>query len=222
MSDAALTDAPSRTRIWVEFVGLFIAAPLLMALVLPPSMLFPGLFFVTALGIGLLHVTPGFEWSELTRGIGDISWRFVALFALATIATAYAVVQLTTPQSFLGLWRANPQLLLMIAVLYPLLSALPQELVFRPLFFRRYGSLLPRGLWPQIFLNAALFSAAHLMYWSWIVAAMTFSGGLAFAWSYRARGNFPEAVLTHSIAGIIVFTMGLGVFFYSGNVTRPF
>jgi hypothetical protein len=36
------------------------------------------------------------------------------------------------------------------------------------------------------------------------------------------RGNFPEAVVSHSVAGIIVFALGLGVFFYSGNVERPF
>ena len=33
----------------------------------------------------------------------------------------------------------------MIVVLYPLLSALPQEIVSRPLFFRRYGLLPPPG-----------------------------------------------------------------------------
>ena len=94
--------------------------------------------------------------------------------------------------------------------------------MFRPLFFRRYGSLLPDGRVAPIVLNAAIFSFAHLMYWSWVVAAMTFAGGLAFAWSYRVRGNFPEAVVSHSVAGIIVFVLGLGVFFYSGNVERPF
>jgi membrane protease YdiL (CAAX protease family) len=93
--------------------------------------------------------------------------------------------------------------------------------VYRPLFFRRYGAILPR-LTPAIWLNAALFSLAHLMYWSWIVTAMTFSGGLAFAWAYEARRNFPMAVVLHAVAGVVVFLLGLGVFFYSGNVRRPF
>ena len=39
----------------------------------------------------------------------------------------------------------------MIAALYPLLSALPQEIVFRPLFFRHYGALLPRDPQRQAF-----------------------------------------------------------------------
>ena len=67
-----------------------------------------------------------------------------------------------------------------------------------------------------------LFSLAHLMYWSWVVAAFTFLGGLVFAVSYRVRRNFPEAVVVHGVAGVILFWLGLGVVFYSGNVVRPF
>lgn len=213
---------PSRRRLSVEFAALYVIAPVGLAVFLPPSAMFPALFAVTALGLLLLHLTPGFHWRELFRGAAQIGWGPVAAVAIATAAVGYAVVQTTTPGSFLALPRRNPQLMLMIATLYPFLSALPQEIVFRPLFFRRYGSLLPEGRGGQIVLNAAVFSFAHLMYWSWIVAALTFAGGIAFAWSYRVRGNFPEAVVSHSVAGVILFALGLGVFFYSGNVERPF
>ena len=94
--------------------------------------------------------------------------------------------------------------------------------VFRPLFFRRYEAILTRRADVAILLNASVFSFAHLMYWSWVVAGMTWVGGLIFAYSYRMRGNFPEAVIAHSLAGIVIFALGLGVFFYSGNVSRPF
>jgi uncharacterized protein len=60
------------------------------------------------------------------------------------------------------------------------------------------------------------------MFWNWIVLAMTFCGGLAFSWAYEARRSFPLAVLLHAIAGWVLFTVGLGVYFYSGNVVRPF
>lgn len=212
----------SRNRLWAEFLAVFVAAPLVLAVALPPSAMFPALFAVTAIGLVLLHFTPGFHWSDLTNGIGRIGWGFVLIFALATLAVGYVVVQLTAPEAFLFLPRNNPELMLTIALGYPLVSALPQEIIFRPLFFRRYGAILPRGVGAQIALNSALFSFAHLMYWSWIVTLMTLAGGVAFAWSYRVRANFPEAVITHSLAGIIIFALGLGVFFYSGNVARPF
>lgn len=206
----------------VEFLAFYVLAPLALAVVLPADALFPALLAVAVLGAILLGVTPGFRWSELTQGIGRIAWSRVLLFAAGTAAVGYVVLAASQPSAFLILPREMPRLMLMIAVLYPLLSALPQELIFRALFFRRYAAILPADPYRQIFANAAIFSAAHLMYWSWIVAAMTFVGGLFFAWSYRIRGSFPEAVVLHSLSGIVLFALGLGVFFYSGNIVRPF
>jgi membrane protease YdiL (CAAX protease family) len=218
MADAGVAGAIGRGRLWVEFAALFLAVPVAIAVILPASSMFPALFAATALGVVLLHLTPGFAWRELSRG--GVDGRVVAGFALVTFACAFAVSWTTGGQPF-AFAMANPALMAAILVLYPVLSALPQELVFRPLFFRRYGTILAEGkvgLW----LNAAVFSFAHLMYWSWIVAAMTFAGGLAFAWAYRVRGSFALAVVLHAVAGQIVFLLGLGIFFYSGNVARPF
>jgi uncharacterized protein len=214
-------EAVGRARLWVEFVLLFMVAPVVMAVALPPSAMFSALFGVTAVGLALLHVTPGFHWHDLTRGWDRISWRFVLGFSAATVACGATVMALIAPSALFGLVRSNPGLMVMIALLYPVLSALPQEIVFRPLFFRRYGPILP-DLKAAVVLNAAVFSLAHLMYWSWIVAAMTFSGGLAFAWAYEVRRSFPEAVVLHAAAGVIAFGLGLGILFYSGNVVRPF
>ena len=211
-----------RLRLTLEFLAIFVAAPVALAVALPPSWLFQVLFAVTALGLLLLHRTPGFEWSDLTRGAGRIGWGRVAVFVLVTAAASLAVVQATAPEARFALLTRAPWLMAMIAALYPFLSALPQEIVFRPLFFRRYGPILPASVPAQIALNAAVFALAHLMYWNAVVAAMTFAGGLVFAHAYRVRRNFPEAVVMHALAGIVIFAAGLGVFFYSGNVVRPF
>lgn len=211
-----------RARLWAEFVLLFIVGPIVAAVFLPPTAIFPMLFALTAVGIVLLVFTKDFQWSELWEG-----WRFidpilVAGFAIATASTAYFVLRLTEPDALFALVKTQPALLLAIVLAYPLVSALPQELVYRPLFFRRYGRILPDNMPVQIVLNAGLFSLAHMMYWSPTVLAMTFVGGLIFAFAYETRGNFPEALVLHSLSGIIVFTIGLGTVFYSGNVIRPF
>lgn len=211
--------AGRRGRLLAEFLAFFVALPVAIALVLPPSAMFPALFAASGVGLVLLHLTPGFRWGDLARG--RVDWRAVALFGLVTLATALAVSWVTTGGRPFAFAANNPALLAMILGLYPFLSALPQELVFRPLFFRRYGAVLPGG-GAGLVLNAALFSLAHLMYWSGIVAAMTFFGGLAFAWAYERRGSFFMAVVLHALSGQIVFALGLGMFFYSGNVERPF
>lgn len=182
-------------------------------------MMFPALFAVTALGLALLAATPGFSWRELARG--RLRWGEVAAFAALTAAVAGAVVALTAPGSAFFLLRHNPGLLALILLLYPVLSALPQELVFRPLFFRRYGPILPQGA-AALWLNAAVFAWAHLLFWNGIVLAMTFAGGLVFAHAYRVRGSFAQAVVLHAVAGNILFAFGLGIFFYTGNVAQPF
>lgn len=211
---------PQRLRL--EFILFFLFVPLVIAVALPPSWMFPLLFAFTGLGIVLLAITPGFRWRELFAGLLRISTSVLVLVAAGTAISGYLIVTEVQPGALFFLPRQNPELMMMIAIGYPLVSALPQELVFRVLFFRRYHAILPRSRSGLLVLNAAVFSYAHLMYWSWIVLALTFAGGLAFAYSYHVRRNFPEAVLTHSFAGVILFTLGMGIFFYSGNVTRPF
>ncbi len=207
-----------QARLRAEWAALYLALPVLIAVVLPPGTMFPALFGGTALGIWLLHCTPGFHWRDLRQG--RIAWVAVAGFAMLTLAVGLAV-SLMTGGDPLRFAMERPGFLLLILIFYPILSALPQELMFRALWFRRYAGVLPGG-WAGIILNAAVFSLAHLMYWSGIVAVMTFAGGLAFAWAYQRRGSFAMAVVMHAIAGQIVFALGLGMFFYSGNVVRPF
>jgi hypothetical protein len=222
LADHFDTSPARRMRLRVEFVLYYVAAPLVMAVFLPPNWLFPVLGVVTLIGLVLLGVTPGFRWRELLAGSGRMSWALILGVAAGTAVLGYLILGWTRPEARFALLQANPQLMMAIALFYPFLSALPQEIVFRPLFFRRFEAILPRRAEAAIVLNAAVFSFAHLMYWSWVVAGMTFAGGLVFAHSHRMRGNFPEAVVAHSLAGIVLFAVGMGAFFYSGNVSRPF
>ncbi|MBE1284244.1 MAG: CPBP family intramembrane metalloprotease [Rhodobacteraceae bacterium] len=218
----SMTSHPSvRRRLLSEFALLFAAVPILIAVLLPATLMFPALFAFTALGIALLHFTPGFGWAELRYNWRAWTARELVVFAVAVTLICIAIIYVARPEAAFFLLRNEPALLAFIWIGYPLVSALPQELLFRVLFFRRYAAILPEG-WRADLLNAALFSLAHLMYWSWIVAVMTFVGGLIFTYAYRQRGSFFFAVLLHAIAGNLLFAIGLGVYFYSGNVVRPF
>lgn len=202
-----------------EFLILYLLVPLIFALAVTPRLLFPMLFAMMIGGFALLHLTPGFRWRELLLGRVDL--RLVVAFLLVSGLVLTAFVFWLTPGSFLQLPRLQPGLMLTIALFYPLLSALPQEVLFRALYFRRYRPFLPRGL-PGILLNAALFAWAHLLYWNWVAVAVTFLGGIAFAYGYKRGGGFGTAVLMHAAAGLLLFALGLGRYFYSGAVIRPF
>ncbi|MCG6111713.1 MAG: CPBP family glutamic-type intramembrane protease [Paracoccus sp.] len=204
----------------VEFAALYIGAPLAIALFLPGDALFTALAVFSLAGMALLWLTGGFRWRVLVRRWRRMPWREVAGIALATALASWIILTLTRPEALFVIIRNRPEFLLVIWTLYPILSALPQELIFRPLFFHRYGAILPQGR-AAIALNAAIFSFAHLMFWSWIVAIMTFIGGWIFARAYLRHG-FPAAFVLHAVAGNILFAMGMGLYFYTGNVVRPF
>lgn len=204
----------------VEFGALYIGAPLAIALFLPPGQLFTALAIFSVAGLLLLWFTGGFQWRTLVRGWRRMPWLEVAGIALAVLAAGWVILSWTRPGALFLILQTRPDFLIVIFTLYPILSALPQELIFRPLFFHRYGAILPSGK-AAIALNAFVFSFAHLMYWSWIVALMTFVGGWIFGRAYLRHG-FPAAFVLHAVAGNMLFAIGMGAYFYTGNVTRPF
>lgn len=212
-----------KSRLWIEFILFFVIAPIAIAVFMDPTDLFPMLFTIMGIGIVLLHFTPDFRWKYLFNGWSRLSLTAIVATIVVTGLTGAIVMLLSAPDQMFNVIKRSPMLMLMIACFYPLLSALPQEVVFRPLFFRRYKSILaPFGRKTTLVLNGAVFSLAHLMYWSPIVMIMTFFGGLIFAWAYVEKRSFPLAVILHSVAGIVLFALGMGVYFYSGNVVRPF
>ena len=68
--------------------------------------------------------------------------------------------------------------------------------------------------------SAFVFALAHLLFWNWVALALTFAGGLIFARGYLGRGSFALAVVLHAVCGWVIFTSGLGSFFYHGAVGR--
>ena len=211
-------------RLWGEFIALYIGVPLACAYLLRPADVVNVLAASAAAGVILLAVTPGWRWVRLLicRPIRDLA--ALAVFALVSAAIIHTLVMELAPWAYLSLPTQRYELWVMIMALYPFLSALPQELLFRALFFERYGVLLGwRGdgepmPWLAILLNSFIFGLAHLFYWNWVAVGLTAAGGLAFAYAYTRLRSFPLAFAMHVVAGQLIFTLGLGLFFYHGAV----
>lgn len=208
---------PGRWRLGAEFALLFLAGPLILAFALPAVWIWPALGIISLIGIALLAFTPAFRWQSLFDWRGLPSLKFFLVWALALFAAMVILTVWLRPYSLFQLPRNQPDTWLSIMILYPFVSALPQELVYRALFFTRYRTLFPSG--PVLVIaNASCFSLAHLFYGNWPAVILSAFGGLLFAWIYHTRNSFLAAWLLHAWAGQVLFTCGLGILFYSGAV----
>lgn len=235
-------DRKSRVFLWLEFLVLFIGGPLLILAVRRPGILFlvlwVGGFFTYRLSrsagrpapadlrtvmrrvamlaplrvgflLNLLAPKPGPAELQRGRDTRRVLLRFVVLGALVALFSRYAM-----PAQFLDLPRERPVLWLAIMILYPLLSVWPQEVIYRRFLFRRYAALF-RGR-AMVAASALAFGFAHVIFLNWIAVAMTAAGGAIFAADYARHRSLRLACLEHSLYGCLIFTIGLGRFFYTG------
>ena len=206
-----------RARLWAEFVVLFAGVPVAMAMFFGHYPLFPVILSFAALALVLLALTPGFSLRELWRGPVLGQWKLIAAFALAGAVLCIGLTLALVPERLLELPRQRTGLWLLILLAYPLLSAAPQELIYRVLFFRRYGALFA-GDKLALAANGAAFGFAHLFYMNPLTIGLTAVAGLIFGAVYLRFGSVLLTTVLHGLAGQLVFTSGLGIYFYHGAI----
>jgi membrane protease YdiL (CAAX protease family) len=211
----------SSRRLALEFGLFFLVLPLLASWhgELVKRWVIPQLLFLALLCLLLLLRDANFD-REVLRQV-TLRWRYclgrmAALLLLGGsalsvwAASSGDVVLFSFPRERPGLW-------LVVLLLYPLLSALPQEMIFRVFVFHRYRALFPTP-GRMILASAAVFSLAHGILGNWQAPALAFIGGLLFAWTYFRTNSLPLVALEHGIWGDWVFTLGLGQYFYGGHI----
>jgi membrane protease YdiL (CAAX protease family) len=208
----------TRARLLLEVALLFIAIPLLIYSLAPFPVL-PALWLLAFCCWRLLLRDSSFDRSNLLRteslrrDTGKVLLRFLVL----ALALALFVL-ITAPDLFFGLIRRKPLLWAMIMLLYPLLSVYPQELIYRTFFHHRYRVLFSNR---QLFIvcNGLLFGFMHIVFHNWVAVLLTAAGGVLFAATYERSRSTLLVSLEHALFGCLVFTLGLGQFFYMGTIS---
>lgn len=103
----------------------------------------------------------------------------------------------------------KPILWIIIVIMYSLTSVYPQELIYRTFFDIRYRKYF-KNRWSFIFINALVFSFAHIIFWNTLVLVLTFIGGLFFAITYEKTKSTVLVSIEHAIYGSWLFTIGMG------------
>ena len=201
----------------LEFSVLFIVLPLFIYLRVIPNLPIPYLLFGAIAVVLLLHRSPGFSFAPLfsTRNIlpnlGPLLLRdFVCMVFLGL------AVRLLAPELLFSFVKRAPALWALVMLLYPLVSVLPQELLYRVFFFQRYEPLFGNG-WAMLLASALAFGFVHIIFGNWLSVILCIFGGFLFAFTYHSSGSLLLACLDHAIFGNFVFTIGLGQFFYHGS-----
>jgi membrane protease YdiL (CAAX protease family) len=128
-------------------------------------------------------------------------------------AALFLLAFLLNPELFLEMPRDRTQLWVLIVLLYPLISALPQEFLYRHFYFWRYQPLFrnDRGL---LISSILVYCFVHIIFDNWVALALTLVGGFLFATTYMYTRRLSLAWVEHAIYGQVIFTAGLGPYFY--------
>ncbi len=132
----------------------------------------------------------------------------IVKLAIVIVITGLYVFFMAPDKLFSVLIR-KPQLWLMILFIYTFLSVWPQEIIYRTFFYERYEGLI-NNKWLFVFINAILFSLAHLFLRNFLVQVLTFIGGLLFAYTYQKTKSTTLVSVEHAIYGNWLFTVGMG------------
>jgi len=196
----------------VEFAFVFVGAPFLVVevknRVLMIGLLWLGAYVAYRFTRNLPRMRA--DLAHLGKDLKPIALRFAVLAPVIAVLTWYFM-----PDSFLSLPREAPAMWLAIMVIYPLLSVWPQEMVYRAFLYHRYAPLFGQG-WGYVAASAVVFGYAHIIFLNWIAVAMTAFGGFLFARDYARHKSLLLVCLEHALYGCLIFTVGLGHFFYSG------
>ena len=208
-------------RMWlpVEMALIFLGVPYLVDTAVHGYRLpvFIALLPVLAIVLVLLLMDSTFSLKrELARGVSALNLASIVMVFLIAGGAIAAWVAHYHPDWFLEFPRNRPDTYWTIMLLYPLMSVPPQELVYRTFFFHRYGALFGRAWWVAIALNALLFGLGHIVVGTQLAIFGTMATGLLFALRYALTRSFWAVYLEHALWGALVFTVGLGRFFFTG------
>ncbi len=212
--DKTATHAPALWPLWAEYSLIFLILPLVLAFYPQRFLVLPILWLVTLYALFVLARSPDYSGRRLWFGHGVTRrWVVIALARFAVCAAAmFVLTKYWYPEWLFQFPLKRPQLWLIVMVLYPLLSAMPQELAYRSFFFQRYQSLFPRTEM-MVLVNCLSFAFLHIMMANWVAPILSLIGSVIFTLSYRTHRSLLWASIEHGLYGCALFTIGLGRFF---------
>jgi hypothetical protein len=204
--------------LWFELALFSLVSPFALMLLRSAIWFIPllwaaGLLCCWYLYIQKISLKALWGWHAVNKAsLFKIVYRFIPLAIMIA-----AVMVSFMPESLFSLYRRDAGLWLLVMILYPVLSVVPQEIMYRAFMYARYQTLFENPKYWAI-ASAIAFGMAHLFLHNVLAPAMSLIGGLIFASTYARSRSLALVCIEHALYGNFIFTLGLGQYFYHGTV----
>lgn len=200
-----------------EYAAMFFGMPILLWLTMDVAKVVPTLMGATVACVILLWQDPTFDRSQLwsasrvRRGLLPMLGVWAVLCGMLALQVWYF-----RPEWWLNLPRQNTWLWLTILVGYPVISVIPQNIIYRAFMFHRYKDVFGPSGRNMVWASAAAFCVAHVIFHNWMALTLTAIAGLVIGNTYDRHRSMVLSTIEHSLYGGVVFTIGLGQFVIGG------
>ena len=193
----------------LEFFFIFFVLPSIIYFLDSTIIVFVALYLVFILSLVFLYLDKAFLFLSLKK---KIDWRFIAIFTVLFICLGFIYILLIDKSSLFILPKTDFKLWVIVMFVYPFLSVIPQEIIYRVFFFQRYFPKID-NLYFLILVNLIVFSYGHLVFNNIHAILITAIVSPIFTFAYLKK-SFLTCVVLHSLGGQVIFTLGLGKYFY--------
>ncbi|MDZ7816483.1 MAG: type II CAAX endopeptidase family protein [Planctomycetota bacterium] len=206
--------------LWAELLAVFVALPTVLIFLRHyiNRAIIPAMIILSIACIIYLVRDKGFDNSMLWAASRfKTVWKAIVMRLVVGSLLLGVLFWLSEPERFLAFPKGAPGMYIIVLVLYPVLSAFPQEVIFRSFFFRRYERIIPDRRVMAV-ASALAFAYAHAFLFNWIAPSLAFVGGLIFSYTYMRSRSLFAVTVEHALWGDVLFTIGIGWYFYGGSV----
>ena len=193
----------------LEFFFIFFILPSAIFFLDSSIIVFLTLYLVFTLSIVILYFDKSFSFTSLRK---KVDWKFIIIFSLIFLSLSFFYVILVDKDLLFIFPKTNFELWLLVILIYPFLSVIPQEIVYRVFFFQRYFPN-ERSFYFLTLLNMIVFSYGHIVFNNVHAILITAIVSPIFTYAYLKKSFF-TCIVIHALGGQIIFTLGLGKYFF--------
>lgn len=196
----------------LELVFLYIATPLILFTSSPTWL--KGIYFLLSVSYTIYVgvVKEKIRFKRIKTKVYRRIFSVIGLRMILITTVTATFIYFYDNEAFFDVIINKPLMWLGFSLVYILASVIPQELIYREFFMKRYSDLI-KNKTLLLLVNALLFSFAHIWFKSWIVLGFTFIGGVMFFLTYQKSKSLFVVILEHSIYGIWLYSVGYGELF---------